>query len=96
MSARDLGKSQKKIFRIADILAKIRTEHLLNIGVCILLRVYPVMLINHRTQQCLVLVFIVHSHYMFDINVATLKYILSHSTWRWPPIGAETYSVSAQ
>jgi hypothetical protein len=35
------------------------------IRVCILLRVYPVMLINHRTQQCLVLVFIVRSHYMF-------------------------------
>jgi hypothetical protein len=34
---------------------------LLIIGVCILLGVYPVMLINHRTQQCLVLVFIVHS-----------------------------------
>jgi hypothetical protein len=30
------------------------------IGMCILLRVYPVMLMNHRTQQCfLVLVFIV-------------------------------------
>jgi hypothetical protein len=27
--------------------------YLLIIGVCILLRVYPVMLINHRTQQCL-------------------------------------------
>jgi hypothetical protein len=26
------------------------------IGVCILLRVYPVMLINHRMQQCLVLI----------------------------------------
>jgi hypothetical protein len=25
---------------------------ILIIGVCILLRVYPVMLINHRTQQC--------------------------------------------
>jgi hypothetical protein len=35
-------------------------SYILIIGVCILLRVYPVMLINHRTQQCLVLVFIVH------------------------------------
>jgi hypothetical protein len=36
------------------------------IGVCILLRVYPVMLINHRTQRCfLVLIFIVHLHCMF-------------------------------
>jgi hypothetical protein len=34
--------------------------NILIIGACILLRVYPVMLINHRTQQCfLVLLFIV-------------------------------------
>jgi hypothetical protein len=43
----------------------------------------PVMLINHRTQQCfLVLVFIVHLHYMFrpliggHLQVICDKYIL--------------------
>jgi hypothetical protein len=41
-------------------------QQMLIIGVCILLRVYPVILINHRTQQFFfVLFFIVHLHYMF-------------------------------
>jgi hypothetical protein len=30
------------------------------------------MLINHSTQQCLVLVFIVHSHYMYDGDILLL------------------------
>jgi hypothetical protein len=49
---------------------------MLIIGVCILLRVYPVMLINHCTQQCfLVLVFIVNLHYMYTLIGGHLRAI---------------------
>jgi hypothetical protein len=96
-------RASKTIFTYPNMKRTWRVQYLpgiLTIGECILLRLYPVMLINHSTQQCLGLVFIVHSHmfrprsvaifmsyvtkyillYYIDINVATLEYILSHST----------------